>query len=480
MPVSGQTAILDIGIAVVGSSGTTVYYVDSPDIPAALLPYVRNDAGTATTAANGNFTVTVGVDGAGTGLVKNTSPLLTSPYNVGTSGQLTPLPGTVSGYYVARVHVTDQSGNASKAATAPFVVDTVPPVVTVASPANNSVFNQSTAPVTFVVDASQNLDLTHFTTAQIQLLESAPDGSFTTGTTAIAINPTITPVTYLDKGTGGPGKEQLSFTTTAALANGLYQLTLIGTGSNSIRDIAGNTPGGNIVVTFAVFNPSIITSVFVGQANFITDPTQPEGDRANPFPTISDALAKAAVGERIEVLPGVYTENVTLPPFVSIVSADPSSTDTSYVPGNALSTIIRAPAVASATTNVTVTATNLSSFANPSSTGQAFETEVGGFTIASPLVGNPALGAINPNAIGLYANNSNLLIDRDYFIDAGDGILVTTSGASSQAPQIENDGIIGNINGVVVQDAGGDQRGNHGGGHQQYVRLQHERVGGAE
>ena len=154
-------------------------------------------------------------------------------------------------------------------------------------------------------------------------------------------------------------------------------------------------------MTFAVFNPSIITSVFVGPASFVTEPTASEGDRANPFPTISDALAKAAVGERIEVLPGVYTENVTLSPFVSIVSADPSSTDTSYVPGNALSTIIRAPAVASATTNVTVTATNLSSFVN-SSTGQVFETEVGGFTIASPLVGNPATGPINPNAVGLW------------------------------------------------------------------------------
>ncbi len=199
--------------------------------------------------------------------------------------------------------------------------------------------------------------------------------------------------------------------------------------------------------------PNNITGVFVGPASFVTDPTQPEGDRANPFPTITDALAAATVGDRIEVLPGVYTENVTLQPFVSIVSADPSSTDTSYVPGDALSTIIRAPAVASATTNVTVTATNLSSLVN-TSTGQVFQTEVGGFTIASPLVGDPALGTINPNAIGLYADNSNILIDRDYFIDAGSGILVTTSGASSQAPQIENDGIIGNINGVVVQDGG--------------------------
>ena len=106
---------------------------------------------------------------------------------------------------MARVRVIDQSGNVSNAATAPFVVDTVPPVVTVASPANNSVINPSTAPLTFVVDANKNLDLTHFTTAQIQLLESAPDGSFTgTGTTTIAINPTIT-VDYLDK--AAPGRD---------------------------------------------------------------------------------------------------------------------------------------------------------------------------------------------------------------------------------------------------------------------------------
>ena len=153
------------------------------------------------------------------------------------------------------------------------------------------------------------------------------------------------------------------------------------------------------------------------------------------------------------MLPGVYTETVSLLPFVSVVSADPSSTDTSYVPGNALSTIIRATAVASGTANATVVANNLSQFTNPS-TGQIFQTELGGLTIASPLVGDPALGPINPSGIGLYANNSQLLIDRDYFIDAGSGIFVSTSGTTSVAPTIENDAIVGNIDGVVVQDAG--------------------------
>ena len=84
-----------------------------------------------------------------------------------------------------------------------------------------------------------------------------------------------------------------------------------------------------------------------------------------------------------------------------------------------------------------------------------FQTEIAGFTIASPLVGDPALGSINPNAIGLLVINSNILVDKDYFIDAGNGIWVTTSGATSLAPQIINNGIIGNINGIVINDAGG-------------------------
>ena len=77
-----------------------------------------------------------------------------------------------------------------------------------------------------------------------------------------------------------------------------------------------------------------------------------------------------------------------------------------------------------------------------------------GLTIASPLVGDPALGTINPNAFGILVNNSNILIDKNYIIDAGNGIWVITSGANSAAPQIINNGVIGNINGIVVQDGG--------------------------
>ena len=47
------------------------------------------------------------------GLVTNTTPCPTRPITSAASGKLIPLPGTVSGYYVARARVIDQSGNQS-------------------------------------------------------------------------------------------------------------------------------------------------------------------------------------------------------------------------------------------------------------------------------------------------------------------------------------------------------------------------------
>ena len=108
--------------------------------------------------------------------------------------------------------------------------------------------------------------------------------------------------------------------------------------------------------------------------------------------------------------------------------------------------------------NISVYANNLSSFYN-ASTGQVFQTEVGGLTISSPLIGDPALGTVNPQAIGLFADNSDLLIDRDYFINAGVGMQVVTSGSGSTAPTIENDVFVGNNHGVVIQDAGSSSTG---------------------
>ena len=88
-----------------------------------------------------------------------------------------------------------------------------------------------------------------------------------------------------------------------------------------------------MVITFAVFDQNNVHGVFVGAASYVTDPTQPLGDRANPFPTITAALKAASVGDRLEILPGVYTESVSLLPFMSLASADTTSTDSNFVPG---------------------------------------------------------------------------------------------------------------------------------------------------
>ena len=462
IPVQGQTALVDIGIAVRNSNGTTTVYFDPATAPAELRPFIRPNAGSGVTDAQGNFTVSIGVDAAGTGLVVNTDPLPESPFDVGPSGRLVPLPGTVSGYSVARARAVDQSGNQSDpnapGATVPFVVDTTSPTVVVTSPGNNTVIGSTTGPLAFTVETNENLDLTRFTPAQIVLLKSADNGSFTgPGVTTIPINPNITAV-YLDAaangGSGGKGRMRITFTTQNALANGLYRLTLVTTGGNAIRDIAGNNPvSGDIVVEFAVFDPNNVTGVFVGGPSYVTDATLPRGDRRNPFPTINEALQNAAVGNRIQVLPGVYTERLNLLPFISIVSADPASTNATYIPGNALDTIVRAPATSAGTLNVTITAAGLTTFTNPT-TGFVFRTEIGGLTIASPLVGDPALGPINESAIALNVINSDILINRNYIIDAGIGIYVTTIGDGSIAPLVINNGIIGNIHGMVVSDGG--------------------------
>ncbi len=145
--------------------------------------------------------------------------------------------------------------------------------------------------------------------------------------------------------------------------------------------------------------------------------------------------------------------------FVKLVSADPSSSDNFLVPGNALDTIIRAPEpsltapVTSLTgENVTLSATNLPFIAGA-------ETEVSGFSIASPLlgttIGNGALGPIDPSTVAVQINNANLLLINNYIMDAGIGVnVIAAGGFDSLMPRVENDVIAGNNTGVEIDDAG--------------------------
>ena len=76
-------------------------------------------------------------------------------------------------------------------------------------------------------------------------------------------------VTYLDKGIGGKGAEKISFSTLGALTNDLYEVTLLNSGANGVRDIAGNYLSGSISEDFAVAIPSLAKNLYVGAAYFL-------------------------------------------------------------------------------------------------------------------------------------------------------------------------------------------------------------------
>ena len=458
VPLAGQSAIIDIGVAVLVNGAVQIFF-DPSQLTGGLSQYagyVRPNAGTAPTDASGNFKVTVGIDAANTGLVTNTSTLpdLFPIYNVGSSGILAPVPGTDSGYYVARVRVIDQSGNQSNPnnsnAQLPFIVDTTAPTAQFISPAAGQVITAlPTGAISFTITTSKNIDLTHFNASSIRLVNAGPDGILgTADDVTVPINAASISVSYLDQGTGGKGREAISFQSGPITTNGLFQVTLLNTGAGAVRDIAGNLLASPASVSFAVAVPVLAHGLFVGPASAITNPTSPQGTVENPYPTIAAAMAKAVAGDVVAVLPGVYTENVNLKQFVRLFSADPSSTDStlfSTSTGNPLDTIIRAPFGSSGT--ATVSATNLGSFVG-------LPTEIAGFTIASPLLGDPATGIIDPASVGVLSNNSNILIDKNYIADAGNGVFVATTGASAQLPQIENNVIVGNNYGVVIADDG--------------------------
>ncbi len=471
VPVAGQTAVLDIGIAVLVNGVLTTYFTPSalPSNLSNLAQYIRPNAGTGISGTGGAFKVTVGVDAANTGLVTNTKglPDLTGVYNVGPDGLLVPVPGDDSGFYVARVRVIDQSGNQSNPADTnaqlPFVVDTTPPTMTFTSPTPNQVITGlgANGSINFSVTTSENIDQTHFNASSIQVIDAGPDGVLgTADDIKVPIDPNSITFTLVDKGTGGPGREIINFSTEGPLTNNLYQVTLLNAPAvpTRVRDIAGNVPTTAPAseqihgLRARRWRPSPLRRRPVIAA--ITSSTPPRwSSEENPYPTIGAAITAASAGDVVAVLPGVYTEQVTMKQFVRLYSADPSSTDSTVFAtsdGDAASDYHpRIPFEAGAPrgTYATVSATGLESFTGLS-------TEIAGFSIASPLVIDPASGAINPGSVAVEIVNSNILVDKDYILDAGNGISVVTSGASAMTPSIENDGVIGNINGITITDAG--------------------------
>jgi hypothetical protein len=410
----------------------------------------------------GNFAVTVGQDAANTGRVRTGYTMPDSNYSVGRDGIF----GTADdlGASIVRARVVDQSGNPSNANDSSgitgFWIDTKAPIVVGQDPAPATQATVVNGQVMVKVGFNENLDQSTVNAGTIQVIRAGGDGIFGNGndvTVPISSNITFTP--QLINGVPTPGGAQLmTFFISSAAANDIYQVTILGgAGSNNVvRDVARNPMAGNYTTNFIVFNASAVNRIFVDGSATNSNPGALQGTRANPYRTIQDGINAATVGDIVEVLPGIYNENVTLKSYVRVLSADPSSTDALFVPGNALKTIIRPVAVTDPTTGVTsynpiaVTGHDLASLSN-------VQTELAGFTITNGLTGDPNRGTITAGSVGLLLTNSDILVDSNYFTDSELGASVIVGGNNVPAASFQNNGFIGNYAGLLINNIGANQ-----------------------
>lgn len=430
-PLVGQTVIVDVDV-----DGDGVFDI--------------LNAGTGITDANGNFSVTLA------------QPMPDTPYNVGPDGIL----GTAddSGYSIARVRIIDTNGNTSDPndpnARISFVVDSKGPRVTGTAPLSGAQATVVNNTVQISLAINENVEPASLTNSSIVVSRSGGDGIFGNGNDVqLAIDVNSIQIDYLKTPAGAI---VLRFRVTGVDANDVYRVVLRGD-STGVTDIAGNPidgettlglpsgdglPGGDFVLDFFVLDPTLTRTIFVS----VNGRPNATGARFDPFNTITGGIAAAGLGDTVAVIGGTqsspaitYRESINLKALVRVVSADTSSTDTNLVPGLALKTVISAPL--SSQQVVTVRATNLSGLSG-------YPTELRGFTIASPLTNNAANGPILTNSIGIFLDNSDVLVSRNYIITSGMGILVQTSDFA-RAPQLESNVIVGNRIGLQLTDLNG-------------------------
>ena len=416
-PLQGQTVTLQVSPA-----GNGVY----------------ETVGTATTAANGTFSVT------------STVALPDSPYNVGPDGRLAPYPYTLdnTGYSFARVIVTDQAGNVSSLndinAYKGFYVDTAAPRVLSTTPTAGALAASPNGVVAISLIVNKNINPATLNAASITV--TGPTGA------PVAIDPASITVTPIKIAGDIKGPERISFNVTGATINGSYAVSLGVSGATAVTDFAGNplVSAGNFTIPFVVLNPANSRILFVDGTIVTPTPVAgqpvvtPTGTRLDPFPTITQALAAARIGDTVAVLPAVYGETVTLKNLVKVVSADRTSTNTTLVPGNALQTIIR-PSLSATSPGIGVVGSNLTSL-------PTFTTEFSGFTVDGETVraGN---GTITPGSTGLLLSNANATIDKNYFILSTIGLADVAVSGGGQNALIENNVFAGNGTDVSINAA---------------------------
>jgi hypothetical protein len=191
---------------------------------------------TGKTDAKGNFTAVFD---------SKQAPLPNSVYNVGPDGILGTSDDT--GYSIARVRILDQSGNASsltdKNAAISFVVDTQGPKVTGSDPLPGGQPPSTTSGIIPVaISFSENISTSSLNSNTIKVVRSGPDGVLGTGDD---VNVSIDAASIVLQNLGSTsGAELLRFNIIGATVSDTYQVTLLGTGTAAVTDIAGNNLDG--------------------------------------------------------------------------------------------------------------------------------------------------------------------------------------------------------------------------------------------
>ena len=408
------------------------------------------NAGVGTTNAQGQFKVTL------------TKPVPDTPNKVGVNG-IQEGPGSLVTF--ARVRVVDQSGNQSNLVTDPissfvndsaltaFQEDTVKPKVAAFSPLGNTVVSAgANGQIVFTATFTKNMKTSSLNANSILVYRTGGTGNFTNPVQVPIIAGSIAVQSYSTNPTT-LGYETVTFAILGTQPNDEYTVILKGTGATPITDLAGNPLNGNgsgsgsdySSAPIFVNNPSNAHLIYVGQAGSSTG-TGTLGTRENPFPTIAAGLAAAQLGDDVLVLPGVYEENVTMKAGVRLISATLASTDTAYFSGSPYHTLIYGVATATGATGIT---TFFSAGSFP-----GFPTEVSGFSIVSPLIGDSNLGTISSTDVAIRTANSNITIDHDVIVNAGTGIYLTTTGSNAPTSMVYDNLIVGNLTGVLVSDLG--------------------------
>jgi hypothetical protein len=443
-PLLNQTILLDVDINGDGVFANVDTNGDgTPDI-------IELGLGTATTDAAGNFSVRP------TAALPDSNPKAGPDNILGTADD--------TNYTLVRVRAIDQSGNVSpdnENARMRVLIDTKGPRVTGTSPLSGALVSPVAGSVSVAINFNETVLRQNIDTSTIQVFRAGLDGVFGTGDdVAMTVDAASIRLTPLG---GDSGPMKLEFNIIGVTASDQYRIKLLGTGSRTIIDVASNaldgefngtfpsgdgTPGGDFDLTFIVLAPAGGNTIYVSQTTGSAGGT---GRRNSPFQTINQGLAVALPGDTVAVIGGnsssraiIYTESINMKSLVSIVSADPRSTDAELIKGDALKTVIR-PAAGSST--FVVSANNLLSV-------DSFRTRLEGFTIMSPLTGGSQTGAIVPGSIGVVVNNSDIDIARNIIVNADRGIDVRLPAGSARTPRVLSNLINGNVNGIFVTDTG--------------------------